>query len=109
MRLQDLSPPGSPVARAAYALAASCHTPALLNHVVRSWLVGRGVSPWWRAARASTRRAELLYTAAVLHDLGLVPAYDNATLSYEEAGGHVAVALQRAPAGPPNVGSGPST
>lgn len=90
MRLQDFTAPGSPAARAAYGLAASCHTPALLNHVVRSWL-------WAEAFALVEGRTdadhELLYTAAVLHDLGLVPAYDNATLSYEEAGGHVAVAL----------------
>jgi len=29
----------------------------------------------------------------MLHDIGLVPAFDNVSLSYEEAGGHVAVAL----------------
>ena len=29
----------------------------------------------------------------MLHDIGLAPVFDNATLSYEEAGGHVAVAL----------------
>ena len=90
MRLQDFSAPASPVARAAYELAASCHSPALLNHVVRSWFWAEGF------ALVEDRRdadRELLWTAAVLHDLGLVPAYDNATLSYEEAGGHVAVAL----------------
>jgi len=90
VRLQDFTAPGSPVARAAYELAATCHTPALLHHVVRSWL-------WAEAFALVEGRAdadrELLYVAAVLHDLGLVPAYDNATLSYEEAGGHVAVAL----------------
>lgn len=90
MRLDDFSPPGSPAARAALELASACHTPALLNHVVRSW--------WWAEAFAVVegRRGidhELLWTAGVLHDIGLVPAYDNVALSYEEAGGHVAVAL----------------
>lgn len=90
MRLQDFSAPSSPVARAAHELAASCHSPALLNHVVRSWLWAEGFA--LVEGRTDADR-ELLYTAAVLHDLGLVPAYDNASLSYEEAGGHVAVAL----------------
>lgn len=90
MRLQDISAPRTSATRAAAELAAACHSPALLNHVVRSWL-------WAEAfALLEGRRGvdhELLYTSAVLHDIGLVRVFDNATLSYEEAGGHVAVAL----------------
>jgi hypothetical protein len=90
MRLQDISAPRSQAARAAAELAASCHSPALINHVVRSWV--------WAEAFALVEGRhdvdhELLYTSAMLHDVGLVPAFDNVTLSYEEAGGHVAVAL----------------
>ena len=33
---------------------------------------------------------ELLYVAAMLHDIGLVGAFDNATVSFDEAGGNVA-------------------
>jgi hypothetical protein len=36
---------------------------------------------------------ELLYTAALLHDIGLAPEYDNHVLGYEEAGGFVGEAL----------------
>ncbi len=90
MRLHDITAPQTPGARAAVELAASCHTASLLNHVVRSWL-------WAEAfALLEGRRGvdhELLYASAMLHDIGLVPAYDNVTLSYEEAGGQVAVAL----------------
>lgn len=90
MRLQDFPVPETPAARAALELSTLSHTPALLNHVVRSWL-------WAEAfALLEDRRGvdhELLRTAAVLHDIGLVPAYDNVALSYEEAGGQVAVAL----------------
>lgn len=90
MRVQDLVVPETPASRAALELATACHTPALLNHVLRSWL-------WAEAfALLEDRRGvdhELLRTAAVLHDIGLVPAYDNVALSYEEAGGQVAVAL----------------
>jgi hypothetical protein len=90
MHLHDFIAPATPAAAAALELAASHHTPAVLNHVVRSWL-------WAEAfALIEDRRDvdhELLYTSAILHDIGLVPAYDNVALSYEEAGGHVAVAL----------------
>lgn len=90
MRVQDVVVPETPAAQAALELATACHTPALLNHVQRSWL-------WAEAfALLEDRRGvdhELLRTAAVLHDIGLVPAYDNVALSYEEAGGQVAVAL----------------
>jgi hypothetical protein len=33
---------------------------------------------------------ELLYVSAMLHDLGLVKDFDNHTIPFEEAGGHVA-------------------
>ena len=90
MHLDEISAPRTPAARAALELASSCHSPSLLNHAVRSWL-------WAEAfALLEDRRDvdhELLCTSALLHDTGLVPAYDNVALSYEEAGGHVAVAL----------------
>jgi hypothetical protein len=90
MRLQDLGAPETPAARAAAELAAACHSPALLNHVVRSWLWAEGFA---RLEGREDVDRELLYTAAMLHDIGLVRVFDNVTLSYEEAGGHVAVAL----------------
>ncbi len=90
MRLVDLTAPGTQAARAASELAVSCHSAAMFNHVIRSWL-------WAEAfALLEDRRGidhELLFTTALLHDIGLVPDYDNASLSYEEAGGRVAVAL----------------
>lgn len=90
MRLADLTPPSSPAAVAARDIATRYHSPSLLNHVVRSWL--------WAEAFAIVEGRdgidhELLYVSALLHDIGIVPAFDNASLSYEEAGGHVAVAL----------------
>jgi hypothetical protein len=90
MRLHDIRAPQTQAARAAAELAGSCHSPALINHVLRSWL--------WAEAFALLEGwpnvdHELLYTSAVLHDVGLVPIFDNVSLSYEEAGGHVAVAL----------------
>jgi len=57
---------------------------------VRSWLWAEGLA----ALEGRTDiDHELLYVSAVLHDIGTVPAFDNNALSYEEAGGHVAVAL----------------
>jgi HD domain len=90
VRLQDLSAPRTRAAGAAFELAASCHSPALLNHVLRSWVWAEAFA---RLEDSQDVDRELLYTAALLHDIGLVPAYDNVSLSYEEAGGHVAVAL----------------
>jgi HD domain-containing protein len=86
----DFRPPATGAAIAALELATAYHSPALLNHVIRSWL--------WAEAFATVEGRtdidhELLYVSAVLHDIGIVPAFDNVALSYEEAGGHVAVAL----------------
>lgn len=90
MRLADFTPPRSPAATAALDIATRYHSPSLLNHVIRSWL-------WAEAFAVVEGRTEidheLVYVAALLHDVGIVPAFDNVSLSYEEAGGHVAVAL----------------
>ncbi len=85
MRLTDVPVPDSEVAvRAAEAAAVWC-SPALMNHNHRAYL--------WSAALGVLEGlpfdAELLYVAAMLHDLGLVPEYDNATLGFEVGGGHV--------------------
>jgi hypothetical protein len=90
MHLTDLTPPGTRAAAAARGLAEAYYSPALLNHAVRSWL--------WAEAFATVEGRtgidhELLYVSALLHDIGIVPEFDNVGLSYEEAGGHVAVAL----------------
>lgn len=90
MRLPDIAPPATGAASAALQLATDYYTPALLHHAVRSWY-------WARAFATVDGRTEfddeLLYVAALLHDLGITKAFDNHLLSYEEAGGHVAVAL----------------
>lgn len=86
MRLSDLPSPDTPACRAALEVATAYATPALFNHSVRSYL--------WAAGYAVTRGiafdAELLYVSAMLHDLTLVPAFDNFSLPFEEAGGHLA-------------------
>ncbi len=90
MRLADFSAPDTPAARAALEFASAYHSRALLNHCVRSWL--------WAAAFARHEDREpyddeLLYVSALLHDIGLVEEFDNHTLAFEDAGGHVAIAL----------------
>jgi HD domain-containing protein len=78
--------PASKIARAAAEVAAQYHSPALVHHCVRSYL--------WAAAYGRRHGigydAELLYVAAMLHDLGLVAEFDSHTVAFEEAGGHVA-------------------
>jgi hypothetical protein len=90
MRLHDFLPPHTAAARGARELVAQFHSPALSNHVHRSWL-------WAEAFALVEGRAgidhELLYTAALLHDIGLAPEYDNHVLGYEEAGGFIGEAL----------------
>lgn len=92
LTLASFEPPRTAAADAALSLATQYHSPSILNHVLRSWL--------WAEAFAIVQDRqdvdhELLYVSAVLHDIGLVPAFDNVLLSYEEAGGHVAIALTR--------------
>jgi hypothetical protein len=90
MRLHDFTVPDTQAAHAALEIGRGYHSPALLNHVLRSWLWAEGFAALERRAAIDH---ELLYVSAVLHDIGIVPAFDNVALSYEEAGGHVAGAL----------------
>lgn len=90
MRIADYPVPDTAAARAALELATQYQSEAITAHAVRSWL--------WAEAFAVHEQVqdvdhELLYVAAVLHDIGIVTEYDNHTISYEHAGGHVAVAL----------------
>lgn len=90
MHLADFSPPDTLAARGALEIAREYQTASLTNHALRSWL--------WAEAFAAVEGFhdidhELLYVAALLHDLGITPTFDNHTLSYEDAGGHAAVAL----------------
>jgi HD superfamily phosphodiesterase len=86
MTLDDLVVPGTAAAVAALEVASAYQSPALLNHSVRAYV--------WAAADGMTGGIdfdpELLYVAAMFHDIGLVPAFDSHTVAFEEAGGHVA-------------------
>lgn len=86
MSLDALPMPGSMTSAAALEVATAYHSPALLNHSLRAyvWAAASGV------AKGIPFDAELLYVAALFHDIGLVPAFDSHTVAFEEAGGHVA-------------------
>ncbi|MBC7724964.1 MAG: cyanamide hydratase [Burkholderiaceae bacterium] len=90
MKMADFAVPDSAAARAALEVAAQYAREPLVAHSVRSW--------YWAVGFAALEGrqgfdAELLYVAAVLHDVGLAEEFDNHTLSYEHAAGHVAWAL----------------
>jgi hypothetical protein len=84
--LDDLVVPDTAAAAAALGVASAYHSPALLNHSLRAYV--------WAAADGMARGIdfdpELLYVAAMFHDVGLVPMFDSYTVAFEEAGGHVA-------------------
>ncbi|TXL83563.1 HD domain-containing protein [Streptomyces sp. IB2014 016-6] len=86
MSLDALPMPASGQASAALEVASAYLSPALLNHSLRAYI--------WAAARGTADGisfdSELLYVAALFHDLGLVPAFDSHLVPFEEAGGHVA-------------------
>lgn len=90
MRIVDFRIPDTAAARGAIEIATEYQSAAITAHAMRSWL-------WAEAFAAVEDRDdvdhELLFVAAVLHDIGTVTEYDNNTISYEDAGGHVAVAL----------------
>ena len=86
MKLNDLEIPVTPACRAALEVATVYCSPALLNHSVRAFLWAAG----YALERGMAFDAELLYVSAMLHDLALVKEFDNHTLPFEEAGGHVA-------------------
>lgn len=90
MRVADFVLPDSPAALGALALATEYQSAAITEHAIRSW--------YWAEAFAVVEGVhdvdhELLYVAAILHDIGTVAEYDNVAISYEHAGGHVGVAL----------------
>src|SRR5215475_13174800 len=81
--------PDTAACRGAYDVARTYCSPALLNHSIRSYV--------WAALYAKDHGIsfddELLYVSALLHDIGLVKAFDNHALPFEDAGGHVAWVL----------------
>jgi len=70
--LERLTVPDSAAARAAEELAASAQPASLTNHGVRSYAFGALLG----LAESRPFDSEVLYVAALVHDLGLLPAYD---------------------------------
>jgi hypothetical protein len=86
MNIDDITIPDSNAARAALEVATEFHTPALLNHCIRSYV--------WGAAFAMLNGrgfdAELLYVSSLLHDIGLVDEFDSHTSDFERSSAAVA-------------------
>lgn len=84
--IDELVVPETEVSAAAQEVASTYLSPGLFNHSLRAYV--------WAAARGTARGIpfdpELLYVAAMFHDLGLVTAFDSHSIAFEEAGGHVA-------------------
>lgn len=89
MRLDQIAVPNSPAATAAREVAVEYCSPALLNHSHRSYAFAVGFAK----VASLAYDAELLYVAALLHDLGLTEAFDNQRMAFETAGGHAAWVL----------------
>src|SRR4051794_7645005 len=85
MDIASLLPAPSAATGAAREVVVRYSSAALVNHCERSYL--------WSASLGQLEGiaydAELLYVAAMLHDLGLVAAFDNHMAPFEDAGGDV--------------------
>jgi hypothetical protein len=85
VRIADLLPDETPATIAAREVVAEYSSAALVNHCERTYL--------WSAALGELTGVaydrELLYVASMVHDLGLVPAFDNFRAAFEDAGGDV--------------------
>jgi len=78
--------PRTTAAALALEVAATFSSPALVNHCQRSFVFASSLGE----IEKLSVETEVLYVAAMLHDLGLESAFDNAKLAFEVAGGHVA-------------------
>ncbi|MEU3451902.1 HD domain-containing protein [Streptomyces thermolilacinus] len=78
--------PDTPACASALEVARTYCSPALLNHSVRAYL--------WAAAYGTEHGVdfdpELMWVAAMFHDIGLVTEFDNRTVGFDHASGHVA-------------------
>ena len=85
MDISSLLPTPTPATTAAHEVVVRYSSAALANHCERSYL--------WSASLGQMQRIdydpELLYVSAMLHDLGLVAAFDNHFGPFEDAGGDV--------------------
>lgn len=86
MRMSELTIPTTNAAVLAHEVVTSFSSPSMVNHCVRSYLFAVSYGD----LHEIEYDAELLYVASMLHDIGLEKEFDNHTLPFEHAGGHVA-------------------
>jgi hypothetical protein len=86
VQLADIPVPSTPAAQAAAAVLNRYSPPAMVNHCHRAYVLAASLA----LIDGVEIDVELLYVAALLHDLALEPEFDNHTLPFEDAGGHVA-------------------
>lgn len=86
MKLDDLVIPSTSACATAREVASTYCSPALLNHSVRAYISAAA----YGSSQDIPFDPELLYVASMLHDIGLATEFDNHTVSFDEAGGHVA-------------------
>jgi hypothetical protein len=91
LSISDISIPDSKLARDVTQLVRDTESPLLFHHSSRVY--------YWAALagrrRAQTFDAELLYTAAMFHDMGLTPAHSSAQERFEVDGANAARAFLR--------------
>ena len=84
--LARLLEPPTEVAKRSLEVARQWCSPALLNHCLRSWV--------WAKTLADSRQLEvddeLLFVAAMLHDLGVTEPFDAHVVPFESSGGAAA-------------------
>jgi hypothetical protein len=86
LSLDALLAPPTEIAERARDVAQSLTSPALFHHSVRSHAFAAALG----RTESVNFDPELLYVASMLHDIALAPAFDSATVPFEEAGGRVA-------------------
>lgn len=80
-----LTPPTATAALALEVLG-TWSSPELVNHCLRSWVWAQRLAQ----TMALDHDPELLFVAAMLHDLGVAPHFDALAVPFEDAGGAVA-------------------
>jgi hypothetical protein len=85
VRSRDIAVPDTSAALSALDVAQNFCSAAMVNHCRRSY--------YWAMSLAAIEGievdVELLYVAAMVHDIGLSAEFDNHALPFEVAGGHV--------------------
>jgi HD domain len=86
VQLADVPSPSTPAAALAGEVVRRFSPPALVNHCHRSYVLAAALA----LKEGLEVDFELLYVASLLHDIALEPEFDNHSLPFEDAGGHVA-------------------